>query len=675
MLENDGDPDGDVVGLVGHTADDGLTVKEVEPASATSSPSPPTRRRARRSATRSPTARSDPVSAVVVVAVTDSVVVNQPPVARADVVEVRAGGKVAVPVIANDYDPEGGALKVVSVTPFDGAETAPGLNGQTADVRVGPDVVSSFTLSYTVADDAGNQSSAFLEVRIVPADEVNRPPIARTDLARTRSGVPVAIEVVANDTDPDGDIIAAENIRTQPTGGVARVEAGVVVYTPGDTFTGTDRFTYALVDAGGEIAIGEVLVGVMPLSGANRAPEAFDDAVEAVAGSAPLVFDVLDNDSDPDGDRILVTEAGAPSSGATEVADGGGAVMFTPPAQITPGPTGAAGGGVHVLRSTTGAGGTASATVTVRVITATEAIAPIAVDDQIGPLTPGVDGRGRPARSTTSTRRQPGRARRRLRRPGAGHPRRRRRDVHRRADVEPPRVHDHRPGRARPTPPSWPCSSCPTGRRSSSRTSVQTPANEPITIDLAGQADRSRRRHAVLRLLRRPAGRRGHDRHQRRRRAHRVVRPERRLRRAGHVLLHRRRPAGPHRRRGRDDRRAAAEQPAADVADDTTLTVEAGITDEHRPGGARHRSRPRRHADVHDHRPRRGRRAAGLDGATCRRRRGSTRPSAPTRSSTPSPTAPGSRRTGTVSLTITAAVGAAAAGPGRTRRRRTRARP
>ena len=150
----------------------------------------------------------------------------------------------------------------------------------------------------------------------MPADEVNRPPIARTDLGRTRSGVPVLIEVVANDSDPDGDIIAAENIRSQPSGGTARIEDGAVVYTPSDTFTGTDRFTYALVDAGGEVAIGEVLVGVMPLAGANRAPEAFDDTVEAVAGSAPLVFDVLDNDSDADGDRVRVTTVGSPSSGA-----------------------------------------------------------------------------------------------------------------------------------------------------------------------------------------------------------------------------------------------------------------------------------------------------------------------------------------------------------------------
>ena len=278
------------------------------------------------------------MTAVVVVAVPDAATVDQPPVARADVVEVRAGGKVAVPVLENDYDPEGGVLEVVSVTPFDGADVAPGLNGQTVDVRVAAGVISSFTLSYTVADEAGNQSSAFLEVRIVPADEVNRPPIARTDIGRTRSGVPVLIEVVANDSDPDGDIIAAENIRTQPSGGTARIEDGAVVYTPSDTFTGTDRFTYALVDAGGEVAIGEVLVGVMPLAGANRAPEAFDDTVDAVAGSAPLVFDVLDNDSDPDGDRVRVTTVGVPSSGSTDVAEDGGAVVFTPPAHDQPRP-------------------------------------------------------------------------------------------------------------------------------------------------------------------------------------------------------------------------------------------------------------------------------------------------------------------------------------------------
>ena len=55
VLENDGDPDGDIVGLVGHTEADGLTVQEVEGVGflvsvAAGAPARPTFR------TRSPTA-------------------------------------------------------------------------------------------------------------------------------------------------------------------------------------------------------------------------------------------------------------------------------------------------------------------------------------------------------------------------------------------------------------------------------------------------------------------------------------------------------------------------------------------------------------------------------------------------------------------------------------------
>jgi hypothetical protein len=415
VLANDGDPDGDIVALVGHTTAEGLTVKEVDGVGylVTVAPDAPQRPTFRYQISDG---QSDPVSAVVVVAVTDSELIDQPPVARTDVVEIRAGGKAAVPVLSNDYDPEGGALEVASVTTNPAAESEPGLNGQTVDIEVGPDVVSSFTLSYTVADEAGNQASAFIEVRIVPPDEVNRPPIARADVTRTRTGVPIAIEVVANDSDPDGDIIAVQNVRTQPRGGSARVENGAIVYTPSDTFSGSDRLSYALVDANGEVAIGEVLVGVMPLAAQNRAPEAFDDRIEVVAGSAPLILDVLDNDSDPDGDRILVTQVGAPSRGEAAVADGGGAVEFTPPARANPG-AGQQAGTEEVAFTYSiddGRGGTASATVEVVVIPSTDPVAPIAVDDQVGPVGPGqtvqidllandLDPDGNPAELTVSS--------------------------------------------------------------------------------------------------------------------------------------------------------------------------------------------------------------------------------------------------------------------------------
>ena len=574
-MSNDGDPDGDIIGLAGYDVDDGngLTVKEVEGVGylVTVAPGAAARPTFRY---RISDGRSDPVGAVVVVAVTDDVAVDQPPVARADVTEVRAGGKVHVPVLENDYDPEGGALEVVDVTPWEGVDVAPGLNGQTVDVRVGAGVTASFTLSYTVADTAGNRASAFVDVRIVPPDQVNRPPIARTDISRTQSGVGVEIAAVANDSDPDGDIIAVESISTQPTGGVATVEAGTVVYTPNDTFAGTDRFTYSLVDAGGEIAIGEVLVGVMPLSAENRAPEAFDDVVQAIAGSAPLEYDVLDNDSDPDGDTLRVTTVGTPTNGAAEVAAEGAGVVFTPPAAVTT-TDGSPQEVAFTYAIDDGRGGTAQATVTVEVIAAGEALAPVAVDDMVGPIAPGqsveidllandLDPDGNPAELVVGS------------------------DDAALADRDGSIV----------TIVAGPTSSRhaytitdPSGLTDTAEVDVLVvPNRAPVVAAVRGADpgehpahDRPRRpglrpgrRHALLRLLRQPAGRIGHDGDERRRRAVGVVRPRRRLRRAGVVRLQRRRPAGPQRRRRGRRSRCCRRRTGRRSAEDTILTVEAG---------------------------------------------------------------------------------------------------
>ena len=508
----------------------------------------------------------------------------------------------------------------------------------------------------------------------MPADEVNRPPIARTDIARTRSGVPVLIEVVANDSDPDGDIIAVESIRTQPTGGTARVEDGAVVYTPSDTFAGTDRFTYSLVDAGGEIAIGEVLVGVMPLAGANRAPEAFDDTVEAVAGSAPLVFDVLANDSDPDGDRVDVTTVGTPSSGSTEVAEDGGAVVFTPPAD-DPRPGTADRDRLHVLDRRRPRRAPPRPPSPSHVIAAAE---PIAAGRRRRPGRPAQ----RPARPSTSTcspttsiptatrpsspsapatRRSPTATAASSRSP----PARRRAATSTRSPTPP----------GSPTRPRSPCSSCPTGRRSSTPFAGQTRRQRADHARPRRPGHRPRRRHALLHVLRQPARRRRHHR-----------RPT-----APAQLVVTFDPddgfAGPatfaytvddqqgHTVAGAVtvDVLAPANRPPA--ATDGTFAVEAGDTDEHRP---RRRSSPTPTPAtrcVRHRRTGRGRRRRSASTAPpCRRRRRSTR----------------GEQTDSFTYTVTdaagesgqrhrrahghAADGAAARRPGPTRRRRTRAR-
>ena len=417
----------------------------------------------------------------------------------------------------------------------------------------------------------------------------------------------------------------------------------------------------------------------MPLAGENRAPEAFDDTVQAIAGSAPLVFDVLDNDSDPDGDRVHVTTVGAPTTGAAEVAEDGDGVVFTPPAQVRR---------RRRARSPSryaiddGRGGTAQATVTVEVIAAGEPLAPVAVDDLVGPITPGqsvevdllandLDPDGNPAELVV----------------GSDDPALADRDGGTVTIVAGPTSSRHA------YTITDPAGLTDTGRGRRPRRAEPGPARRAARgADRGQHADhdrprrpghRPRRRHPLLHLLRQPAGRRGHDGHERRRGADGVVRPRRRLRRAGVVRLRRRRPAGPQRRRRGDRRGAAAVEPPAGRRRTRSSPSRPAPAD-HRPRRARDRSRPQRHADVHLDRPGRRRRGAGLDGAD----RHATAPLEGT-DTTDSfqytvTDAAGEAATATVSLTVTAPAAPPPAGPGRPgddepgpgrHRRRARQRP
>ncbi|HEY0188408.1 MAG TPA: Ig-like domain-containing protein [Cellulomonas sp.] len=112
------------------------------------------------------------------------------------------------------------------------------------------------TLAYQVTDAAGQQATATVVVRVVPAV------VAEPDTARTAVQTPVELDVLANDTAQEGAVTAV----TQPAhGGVVIVdgEAGTVRYTPADGFSGTETFTYTLTDAVGQTATGSVTVTVL----------------------------------------------------------------------------------------------------------------------------------------------------------------------------------------------------------------------------------------------------------------------------------------------------------------------------------------------------------------------------------------------------------------------------
>ncbi|HVX61702.1 MAG TPA: cellulose binding domain-containing protein [Pirellulales bacterium] len=79
----------------------------------------------------------------------------------------------------------------------------------------------------------------------------NQAPTAGGDTAVVDPGQPTVINVLSNDSDPDGDALSVTGI-TRPAHGVAVLNSdGTVAYTSNDGFTGSDAFTYTVSDGRG----------------------------------------------------------------------------------------------------------------------------------------------------------------------------------------------------------------------------------------------------------------------------------------------------------------------------------------------------------------------------------------------------------------------------------------
>ncbi len=384
-LDNDGDPNGDVVGIVEWSGTDGLLIEEIPGIGfrVTVEASAPDRAVFRYAISDGV---NEPVGTAVVVSVVDVEPLNQPPIVRPDAVEVRAGRSTTIKALANDYDPEGGPLEILRAAEILGvdAEMRVGPQGQTIVLTVGPEVRRGFTFGYDVQDEDGASSASVIEVRVIAPGEPNRPPVARPDVGRTIANTAVVIEVLANDSDPDGDAIQVESIARQPANGTVDIlEDGSVRYEPVNDFTGTDRFSYVLIDTEGERSVGVVQVGVTPESKENRPPSANPDTFNVTAGAGPVVLDVLANDFDPDNDPLSLLSVTSTSAGDLTLNEDG-SIVFVPPEELIDETATLETSFSYDLADD--AGNESSATVTIVIEAAPDPEPPVAVDDQAGPV-------------------------------------------------------------------------------------------------------------------------------------------------------------------------------------------------------------------------------------------------------------------------------------------------
>ena len=149
-------------------------------------------------------------------------------------------------------------------------------------------------------------------------------PSAVDDELSAVAGVDATIDVLANDSDPNGDPLAVVDWSQPGSGTVACSGAGLCTYRSNADFVGGDSFSYTVADGTGGEATGIVHVTVSPPPVPVNAPPVVSAGPNvAVDVGVPVVLG--GSVSDPDGDPVTVLWSLVPPVGC-ELGDAGAVV-------------------------------------------------------------------------------------------------------------------------------------------------------------------------------------------------------------------------------------------------------------------------------------------------------------------------------------------------------------
>ena len=245
---------------------------------------------------------------------------------------------IGIDVLANDSDTDSTPVLTSVEQPSHGTTA---INFGKVDYTPAPNFHGSDSFSYRICDNVpGSCSDAVVHITI---GSINDTPLAQDDITSTPelnspnyavanpSGF-LVINVLANDSDPDGDPLhfPVPAITAGPSNGSAWISGGMINYIPDAGFVGTDNLTYEICDpTGGLFGCSTANVKIFVLD-INLAPHALPDfATTDEDPPIALAIPVLANDFDQDGFALVsfgsITQ---PSHG--EVVVNGSILEYTP---------------------------------------------------------------------------------------------------------------------------------------------------------------------------------------------------------------------------------------------------------------------------------------------------------------------------------------------------------
>jgi len=223
-------------------------------------------------------------------------------------------------VTATDIDPAGGVLLV---TALDGPERGSGvqasiLDQHTVRVTLTAPLDGPVTFGYTETNGLASATGTVTVVEIPKPDRI-QPPVAQPDTATVRVGDVANIDVLANDTQPEGEPLTLEPDLVQNVpgnGGLLFASGDHLRYLAPDT-PGNYTAVYRVAGPDGQYADATVSISVRERDAATNNPPVPQTVTARVVAGQSVRVSIPLNGIDPDGDSVqLVGVASNPDKGS-----------------------------------------------------------------------------------------------------------------------------------------------------------------------------------------------------------------------------------------------------------------------------------------------------------------------------------------------------------------------
>ncbi len=185
-------------------------------------------------------------------------------------------------------------------------------------ITIPPPPVMDYCVKARALSNNGCYDSVIINIH------TNQPPVAVNDSASTCEEEQITIDVLGNDTDPEGDALFISC--DTASNGTTTVVGGMIVYTPVQNFNGTDTLTYCVcnVQCPNDCDTGIVIIDVCPV---NDTPVAPDVSTSTCRDSVLLVCPPV---SDVDGDALTFDIINCGAVNGTAVVSGNNCITYTP---------------------------------------------------------------------------------------------------------------------------------------------------------------------------------------------------------------------------------------------------------------------------------------------------------------------------------------------------------